>query len=759
MFGETNRAEHAGGRERLSTFLFIIDMQMGGNRPFDWPDRSQYREEPDMAIGNGQKRYEDALALAEGIRRMSDNIWWTWNPRAQDLMKRLSAEAWVLSNHSATNVIQTLSRDELVAQLYSRDLQKMAREVINDFNGYMTEKNTWGAKHCPQFKKNPVAYFSAEFGMHECLPIYSGGLGILSGDHIKSASDLDVGLVGVTLFYRNGYFIQRINHDGWQEEEYTTLDPHKMPIERVLDKEGKPFKSSVRIAHSDVNFTAWKLLVGRCTLYLIDTHLPENDEHWRESTSRVYGGDQATRVAQELLLGIGGVKLLRGLGIEPSVFHLNEGHSSFLLIELMREKIEQGKTLDQAREEVKKEAVFTTHTPVPAGHDRFTADLLDHLMHSYPGQLKLEWEQFMDLGRVRKGDTQEPFCMTVLALETTRAANAVSELNGAVSRDMWRELYGNCEAGQVPIGHITNGIHTLGWMNRVTYNFWERTLGVDWLNHIMKANLWEKINDPEVLPDEEIWALRYSTKRQMIEQIRKRLETQYQRIGVNLPTRMQNVLNPDALTIGFARRFATYKRGNMIFGDIDRAAALFNDPRRPIQIIFAGKAHPRDDDGKRLIQQIWQLSHDPRFTGRILFVENYDIQVARLLVSGCDVWLNNPRRPLEASGTSGMKCTAHGGLNCSIMDGWWREGYDGSNGFAIGGDHHASDVHEQDRLDAENLYTVLEKELIPTYYDRDVTNIPRNWIKRIRRAMMTLVNAYSTDRMVSDYVKQYYLEK
>lgn len=708
---------------------------------------------PDM------NRYDEAVELAEGIRRLAKNIWWTWSPKAQDLFKQLSIESWVLSNHNAVSVVQALSRDELVARLSGQNMQRWAREVLNEYETYMNEQNTWAANHFPQLKGNPVAYFSAEFGMHESLPIYSGGLGILSGDHIKSASDLGLPLVGITLFYRNGYFIQRINHAGWQEEEYTTLDPTKMPIEQVVTKDGVPFKGYVNIAHTDVAFTAWELKVGRCTLYMLDTHLPENDQHWQEMTARVYGGDQSTRVSQELMLGVGGVRLLRELDIKPSVYHLNEGHSSFLLLELMREYIEQGKTLEEARELVKPQAVFTTHTPVPAGHDRFTEDLLDHLMHAWPKKLKISMDQFMDLGRVQKGNKEEPFCVTVLALESTRAANAVSELNGEVSRDMWTELYGNCPSEQVPIGHITNGIHTLGWMNRVTYGFWDNTLGTDWLHHIMHADLWEKIADPNVLSDEEIWALRYAVKRQMIEFMRRRLEIQSQRTGTALPTRMQNVLNPDALTIGFARRFATYKRGTLLFEDIDRAAALFNDPRRPLQIIFAGKAHPRDDGGKRLIQQIWDLAHDPRFVGRVVFVENYDIQVARYLISGSDVWLNNPRRPLEASGTSGQKVSAHGGLNCSIMDGWWREGYDGSNGFSIGPDSHTDNTEEQDRIDCQNLYEVLENQVIPEYYNRDVAGIPRKWIKRIRRAMITLVGEYSTDRMVADYVEKYYVPK
>ncbi len=702
--------------------------------------------------------HDEATRLADGIRRLAYNIWWTWNPRAQQLFKTLSEEAWVKSNHNAVVVLRSLTHDELIANLYSKRVGRMAAEVIEEFESYLADRNTWGMTHCPHFRKHPVAYFSAEFGFHESLPVYSGGLGVLSGDHLKSSSDLDVPMIGITLFYRGGYFQQHINGDGWQEETYPPMDPRRLPVELVTDEQGEPIVCRLKIAHTEVAFHAWRMGVGRNVLYLLDTNRPENELHYREITARVYGGDHTTRVSQELMLGVGGLRLLRALGVDPSVYHLNEGHSAFLLLELMREQVAAGKTLAEARAITRDKAVFTTHTPVPAGHDRFSRDLMDHLLHAWPAKLGISMDQLMDLGREQPGNHADPFTMTVLALHNTRSANAVSELNGTVSRQMWQHLYGLPE-DKVPIGHITNGVHILGWMNRVTYSFWEYNLGVDWLKHIMQTDFWQKVADPRFLSDEVIWSLRYRLKRQMIEALRERIERQRQRIG-GMPAQSYGaqILNPDALTIGFARRFATYKRATLLFNDIDRAARLFNDPQRPLQMVVAGKAHPRDDGGKSMIQHVHRIANDPRFAGKVFFIENYDIQVARYLVSGCDVWLNNPRRPLEASGTSGQKTTVHGCLNLSIMDGWWREGYDGTNGFSIGEDNNSDNIEVQDRQDLANLYAALENEVLPEYFDRDAMNLPRNWIQRIRRAMVTLIPVFNTDRMVADYTLKYYLD-
>jgi starch phosphorylase len=490
-------------------------------------------------------------------------------------------------------------------------------------------------------------------------------------------------------------------------------------------------------------------------------------------TTRVYGGDRTMRIMQEILLGIGGVRLLRKLGVQPSVFHMNEGHAAFLTLELIREKMAAGKNFPDALAATKAQCIFTTHTPVEAGHDRFARDLMDYAFQLFHTQLPLPFADLMGLGRVQPQDEQEPFCMTVLALKLSRAANGVSELHGDVSRQMWRGLYPKVPVEKVPIGHITNGIHLLGWMKGPVRQFWRKKLtegknpaaadcrekfGSDWAAAVNSSEFWGKMTDPEFVSDEELWALRYKLRREMIEFVRRRLLLQNQRLGPGDYIRFDHLLNPDALTIGFARRFATYKRAPLIFQQFNNILKLVHDQKRPVQFIFAGKAHPRDDEGKRFIQQIIHLSKHSELVGYLVFVENYDIHVARQMVSGCDVWLNNPRRPLEASGTSGMKAGCHGCLNFSILDGWWREGYDQTNGFAIGEDSQPDNVEEQDRLDSANLYRTLTEEVVPMFFDRDEQGIPRQWIQRIRRAMTTLVSQFTTDRMVKEYAQKYYSE-
>ncbi|MBI3735200.1 alpha-glucan family phosphorylase, partial [Candidatus Sumerlaeota bacterium] len=628
----------------------------------------------------------DVEYLAKEIKRLAYNIWWTWNPRAQSLFETLAPHTWEKSRHNAVAVIKALSDQELGACLHGPLVGPFARSVIDDFENYLSDKNTWAHFHAPQLLSAPIAYFSAEFGLHESLPIYSGGLGILSGDHTKSASDLGLPLIAVGLFYRHGYFNQRIDENGWQREVYPSLDPDLLPMERVLDASGEPVTVRVVLAHTEVTVGAWRVNVGRNPLYLLDTNFPQNEEHWRDITSRVYGGDAMTRIGQELILGVAGARFLRTLGHQPSVYHMNEGHSAFLILELLKTEIEKGLTYAEAADKVREKTIFTTHTPVGAGHDRFSADLLNHMMNVWPERFGMSFEQFMGLGRVNPDDAHEPFCMTVLALKHSRAANAVSELNGEVSRKMWIPLHERNDAKVPPIGSITNGVHVLGWMNKITYEFWEKTLGPQWLKHLKQSDFWEKIADEDFLTDEAIWGLRYRLKRQLIEHLGDRIVNWERRAGIDFT--LDQPLNPDALIIGFSRRFATYKRATLLFRDLDRAENIFNNPNRPVQIIFAGKAHPRDDAAKGYLQQIFHLSRDRRFLGKIFVLEGYDIQLARLILSGIDVLLNTPRRPLEACGTSGQKIAVHGGLNLSIMDGWWREGFDGHNGFAIGPDEH-----------------------------------------------------------------------
>jgi starch phosphorylase len=488
----------------------------------------------------------------------------------------------------------------------------------------------------------------------------------------------------------------------------------------------------------------------------------------------VYGGDSTTRIMQEILLGVGGVRLLRALGLQPSVFHMNEGHAAFLTLELIRERMAGGQNYSDAMAATKAQCHFTTHTPVEAGHDRFSPAIMDYALHSYRALLPVPWPDILGLGRVNPQNADEPFCMTVLALKLSRAANAVSELHGQVSRHMWQGLFPGVPEDKAPIGHITNGIHLLGWMKGSVRQFWRKKLtddgnsetrfcrekfGTDWASAVNHAEFWEKMTDPAFVSDEELWALRYKLRREMIEFARRRLLLQNQRMTQGDFIRFDHLLNPDALTIGFARRFATYKRAPLIFQQLDNIVKLAHDKQQPVQFIFAGKAHPRDDEGKKFIQQIIHLSKHSELAGNLVFLENYDIHIARQMVSGCDIWLNNPRRPLEASGTSGMKCGCHGCLNLSILDGWWREGYNGENGFAIGGDSHPDNVAEQDRVDSANLYQTLTEQIVPMFYNRDVQGIPRQWLQRVRHAMMTLVPQFTTDRMVKEYTRNYYLAK
>lgn len=709
--------------------------------------------------------------LTLGLNQMARNLWWTWDQDAQDVFQELSPRGWQNLYHNPIAVLHEVSERELRVRLQDQDFAGRVRRVLRNFEAYMRRQDTWAAQHAPQLLARPVAYFSAEFGFHETLPIAAGGLGVLAGDHTKSASDLGLGFIGLSLFYREGYFMQAFNEENWQTEYYSLLDPRNLPLDPVLNARGEPIVCSVRIAASAVLFKAWRVNVGRCPVYLLDTDLPENEPHYRDLTLRVYGGDSTTRVMQEVLLGVGGVRLLRALGYQPSVFHMNEGHAAFLTLELMREKMAAGKFFDAALAETKQECIFTTHTPVEAGHDRFSCDLMKYAAHKFCRQLQLTQEQLMALGRVHPEDTTEPFCMTVLALKLSRAANGVSELHGQVSRKMWRTLYGVKEEKDVPIGHITNGVHLLGWMKGSVRQFWRRKLngalaaatngGVAantriWQDEVVTPEFWARVADPSFVSDEELWALRYQLRRELIEFTRRRLLLQGERLTRTAYIEYDHLLNPDALTIGFARRFATYKRATVIFKQFDNILALAHDKHRPIQFIFAGKAHPRDDEGKRLIQHILHLSKHSELRGSLVFIENYDIHVARQMVSGCDVWLNNPRRPLEASGTSGMKAAINGCLNFSIMDGWWREGHDGQNGFAIGDDSHPEDVAEQDRRDSENLYRVLTEEVIPCFFNQDANGIPRQWIRRIRSAMRTLLPQFNTDRMVREYTANYY---
>jgi glycogen phosphorylase len=710
----------------------------------------------DTTLSTNPLSYPDETAsLLARLHRLAKNLWWTWNQECQEIFQELSPRGWQDLYHNAVAVLQDISEYELRMRLQDPVFARRVQDALAAFDEYMSQKNTWASHHAPTLISRPVAYFTAEYGFHETLPIAAGGLGILSGDHARSASDLGLGLVGISLMYREGYFQQVIDKDNWQTEYYTPLNPASLPLEPVLNSSGERLVFEVEIGLSQVYLQVWKVDVGRCPIYLLDANRQENEPFLRDLTLRVYGGDNSTRIMQEMMLGIGGVRLLRALRIEPSLYHMNEGHVAFISLELIREKMAQGISFDEALARTKQQCIFTTHTPVDAGHDRFSPDLVKYAMKRFQPQITPSFHELMALGRVDPNNESEPFCMTVLALKTSRAANAVSELHGKVSRNMWQLLYPDKPAEEVPIGYITNGIHLMGWMKGPVRSFWRNKLGPIWDRDIYSSGFWERMLDPEFVTDEEIWALRYRLRRALIEFARRRLFMRHLNVGdASVKDRL---LDPDALTIGFARRFATYKRAPLVFEDFDTIIKLATDPHRPIQFIYSGKAHPADNEGKRWIQKIIHLSKFSELRGRLVFIENYDVHIARQMISGCDLWLNNPRRPLEASGTSGQKIICNGGLNLSILDGWWREAYDGTNGFAIGEDSQPSSVVEQDRLDNANLMRVLAEEVIPCFYDRDDRGIPRQWIAKIRRSMATMLPRFTTWRMVQEYVLNYYL--
>ncbi len=604
----------------------------------------------------------------------------------------------------------------------------------------------------------PVAYFSAEFGLHESVPIYSGGLGVLSGDHIKSASGLGVPLVAIGLFYDQGYFKQHLDIDGYQSEEYLDTKVENVPMEPALGIDGNHLVVKIDTRNGPLRAKVWLMRVGRVNLYLLDCDVDSNRPEDRELTSRLYGGDHRVRIRQELVLGVGGVRALKALGISPGVFHLNEGHSVFATLEAIRERMEEdGISFDEALREVAQRTVFTTHTPVPAGHDRFDGGLIEEHLGPLRDQLGISFQQLMGLGRVEPHNEGESFCMTVLGLKLSRRANAVSALHGHVSRRMWAHLWPWRVEEEIPIGHITNGVHIPSWLAWQMLQLYDRIFPADWMRRGMgEPDMWREIY--KVDPG-ELWETHYSLKNLLLQFVRRRVSRQCRRRGESdeAVEMARNLLDPNVLTIGFARRFATYKRADLVLTDLERLYKMLNDPSRPIQLIFAGKAHPADEPGKRLIRKIANLRHDPRIAGRIVFVEDYDINVCRHLIQGVDVWLNNPRRPLEASGTSGQKVVLNGGLNLSVLDGWWAEAFDGQNGFAISRGHsHVSD-EIGDRRDAESLYKVLEDQVVPLFYDRDSDGLPRRWIQMMMNSISSLAWRFSAHRMVMDYAKSCYV--
>ncbi len=693
----------------------------------------------------------------ERLWALARNVWWSWDHDCISLFRDLNPTRWRQLNQNPISLLSEIPLGEIERRATELVLHSRINYVYRRQQEYLNADRTWGATNAGVLRPRPVAYFSAEFGLHESLPIYSGGLGVLSGDHIKSASDLDIPLIGIGLFYGQGYFLQRLDENGWQREEYLETDVNRLPMQPAIGENGEPVVVEIATRGASIRAKVWQVKVGRIDLLLLDSNVAGNAPEDLETTSRLYGGDARTRIRQELLLGVGGYRALKAMGISPGVLHLNEGHSGFAVFEAIRTRmVEEGIDFNKAASQIPREVLFTTHTPVPAGHDRFHPDLIEEHLGPLREQLGLSHDALMSFGRENPSNHGEQFCMTVLGLKLARRVNAVSSLHGEVSRAMWNCLYPGRSEDAVPIGHITNGVHVPSWLAPQMCRLYDRHLGVGWQSNSGSAKTWEEI---ENVDDGELWETHLSLKAQLLEFVRRRAWEQSKRR--NEPQESLNkllkVLSPDALTIGFARRFATYKRANLLLADMERLASMVNDPKRPVQFLFAGKAHPHDEPGKRVLQQIAEMMRNADFANKFVFVEDYDINVGRYLVQGVDVWLNNPRRPLEASGTSGQKVVLNGGLNLSVLDGWWAEAYDGMNGFAIGGGrtHTNFDVH--DTRDGEDLYRVLRDELIPLYYQRDRDGLPRGWIKRMKRTIRTLGWRFNADRMVMDYVLKGYI--
>ena len=701
----------------------------------------------------------DGFDLPNRLRRLGElayNLWWTWQPDAARLFNHIDNSLWERLGHNPIRFLREVERSRLSQMSKDKGYRDLYDQVFATFDSYMEETKTWTSQTHPQLNSRPIAYFSMEFGLHETLPIYSGGLGVLAGDHLKEASDLGLPLLAVGFMYAQGYFSQRISEDGWQEALNNMLDFKNLPALPVLDDSGKRLTVEVEFPDRVVTLGLWEIRVGRTPLYLLDSNLDPNTDFDKQLTARLYWSDLDRRVMQELLLGVGGVRALRALGYNPSVWHMNEGHAAFLTLERARELVAAGHTFEEAMEKTRGQNVFTTHTPVPAGNDEFPLWLIEKYLSAIWPQLKLTREQFFDIAR-HQMPQGEMYGMGVLALRNAAGRNGVSELHGQVARKMWHFLWPDSSEEDVPITHITNGVHVTNWMARRLVNLFKEYIGKDWLDHLDEPDLWKKVDD---IPDDELWAVRSHLKRKLTFYMRERVRDRWT-VGGFHPVQVVSsgvLLNPYALTIGFARRFATYKRASLVLTDVERLLHIINRPNMPVQIVFAGKAHPADEPGKQLIQQVYRQVKRAETGGRLVFVEDYDMNLARYLVQGVDVWMNTPRRPMEASGTSGMKAALNGALNFSVLDGWWRESYNGRNGWSIGEDKELESQSIQDAQDAESLYTTLEKEIIPLYYDRDQTNTSHEWVALVKESFKTNIPRFSTRRMVKEYADRLYVK-
>src|SRR5262245_9919670 len=696
--------------------------------------------------------------LPPRIGRLTDlayNLWWSWHPQARELFAAIDQTLWSLTAHNPVKLLREVKPERLNALAQDPAFLRRYDAVMLAFDADLTPQDTWLVRSAPELAEATIAYFSAEFGIHSSLPIYGGGLGILAGDHCKEASDLGVPLVGIGFMYPQGYFHQRLSVDGRQEAVYEYLDRTEAPLMPALTPEGKRCLVAVPLDERQIYVQVWYVRVGRASLYLMDTDVEENAPWDRELSARLYGGDMEMRILQEILLGIGGMRVLRALGIKPRIWHLNEGHAAFVTIERLREFLAAGISFEAAVAEVQRTTIFTTHTPVPAGHDAFSFSLIDRYLHKYWTQMGMTREQFLALGLHRE-PWGEVFHMTVLALHMAGWRNGVSETHGEVSRRMWQHLWPETAVERVPISSVTNGVHTPTWVAQELHQLYSKYLGRDWVAQHDNPILWQRVYD---IPDEELWWTHVRLKNKLIRFIRERARDLWRKEHRDPVQVLASgaLLDPEALTIGFARRFATYKRATLLLQDLARLQAIMEDRWRPVQLIFAGKAHPADEPGKHLIHQVYALAKQYNLGGQIAFIEDYDMHVAKFLVQGVDVWLNNPIPPLEASGTSGQKAALNGVPNLSVADGWWCEGYNGGNGWTIRATDPQVEVGERDTQDAWSLYQLLETELVPLYYQRDSDGIPRGWVRVIKEAICSIAPLFSARRMVKEYVERFYV--
>lgn len=688
---------------------------------------------------------------------VSYNMWWSWNTEFLRLFKEMDIDLWEKCEKNPIKFLRLVSQDKLEEAAENEEFLKAYDEITTNFENYMNAKTTWFSKKYPENKNDLIAYFSAEYGLDETVAIYSGGLGILSGDHLKSASDMGIPLVGVGLLYKHGYFHQVIDGNGQQENVYKDVDLSLLPVKAVKDSEGNDLLIDLKFPDKKIYLKVWEIDVGRVKLYLMDSDIDENPEEYRDTTTTLYGGDQDMRIKQEIVLGMGGVSLLYNLGLTPTMYHMNEGHSAFLILELMKNMMRDKEvSFDIARDMVSAKTAFTTHTPVPAGNDIFPTSLVEKYFAGFWNRLGISKDEFLKLGMKPDDDTKSGFNMGILALKIAGKKNGVSKLHGAVSRELFGDVWPNVPANESPIGYVTNGVHTCSWLAPTIKDLYNEYLRPYWQDHIQEDETWEDINK---IPDEKLWKVHQSRKEKMINMVKKSTINRLRRYNYTYDEidSMVEKLDPNVLTIGFARRFATYKRGTLIFRDLERITKIFNEKDMPVQIVFAGKAHPLDVEGQGLIRYIHELSMKPQFKGKVFILENYNIGMSRYLVSGVDVWLNNPRRPMEASGTSGQKAAANGVINFSVLDGWWAEAYNQKNGWRIGTNDEYQNYEEQDDSDAKSLYDTLESKIIPMYYDKNEKGYSDEWLKMMKNCIISNAGKYSTARMLEDYTSQIYL--